>query len=73
MRARIHALSAEGRFTAWVMAFFPFVIYFSLRLITPNYFDSFWASPFVVPVLVVSSLMMIVGNYILFRMVNFDF
>lgn len=73
MRARIRALSAEGRFTAWIMACFPFVIYFSLRTVTPTYFDTFWASPFVLPVLLSCAFLMIVGNYILFRMVNFDF
>lgn len=73
MRARIRALSAEGRVTAWIMAFFPFVMYFTIRLLSPHYFDTFWASPFVMPVLLVCSMFLLVGNYVLFRMVNFDF
>jgi tight adherence protein B len=73
MRARIRALSAEGRFTAWIMAFFPFVMYFVISFLSPNYFDTFWNSPFVVPVLVLCSFLLVLGNYVLFKMVNFDF
>jgi tight adherence protein B len=73
MKARIRALSAEGRFTAWIMAFFPLVMYFLIHLLSPHYFDTFWASPFVAPVLLGCSFFLILGNYILFKMVNFDF
>jgi tight adherence protein B len=73
MRARIRSLSAEGRFTAWIMAFFPFVMYFVINFLSPNYFDTFWESPFVVPVLLLCSFLLVLGNYVLFKMVNFDF
>jgi tight adherence protein B len=73
MRARIRALSAEGRFTAWLMAAFPFLIYLALSSVSPNYFDTFWQSPFVTPVIITCVVLMLVGNYILFKMVNFDF
>lgn len=73
MRAKIKALSSEGRVTAYMMAAFPFIMYGALSAIVPNYFDPFWQSPFVAPVLIGCGLLMLIGNFILFRMVNFDF
>jgi tight adherence protein B len=73
MRARIKAISAEGRFTAYLMACFPFIMYFLITFFMPTYFDTFWESEFAVSVLVVCAFLLIIGNFILFKMVNFDF
>jgi len=73
MRAKIRALSAEGRITAYMMTAFPFIMYFGLTLIRPTYYDAFWQAPFAGEVVAVCAILLVVGDYIIFRMVNFDF
>src|SRR5262249_1379767 len=73
MRAKIRALSAEGRLTAYVMTAFPFVVYVILNLIQPTYYDALWNSPIRDTVIGVCLSLIIVGDIIMFRMVNFDF
>ena len=37
LRAKIRALSAEGRMTAVVMSAFPFLLYFMINALAPTY------------------------------------
>jgi tight adherence protein B len=73
MRAKIRAISAEGRITAYIMSAFPILIYLVLTLIRPSYYDAFWESPIAGTVVSVCVFLLVVGDIIIFRMVNFDF
>jgi tight adherence protein B len=73
LRAKVKALSAEGRITAIIMSAFPFLLYFMINALAPTYFDPVWESGYSNLVLAVAFSIMIVGNVILYRLVNFKF
>ncbi|MDH3580674.1 MAG: type II secretion system F family protein [Hyphomicrobiales bacterium] len=73
MRRRIRAISAEGRMSALLLSIFPFLTFGALNLVGPGFYGEVWNDPIVVPILVTALLWMALGDYIMYRMVNFDF
>ena len=73
MKAKIRAISVEGRMTSWFMLGFPFFLYGLIRLISPDYFEHMWASDYVHIFLGVAAVLMTVGMLILRKIVNFDY
>jgi len=73
LRAKIRAVSAEGRITGMVMAVFPFLLFFMLRLMVPTYFDPVWESGYGTTVVVTVLCVMSFGIFVLYRLVKFDF
>ena len=73
LRRKIRAISAEGRWSAILLSIFPFFLFGVIVLISPDYYGAVWDRPVVQPVLAVMVLWMLVGDYIMYRMVNFDF
>ncbi|UWQ05771.1 type II secretion system F family protein [Aliiroseovarius crassostreae] len=73
LRAKIRAISAEGRLTAVIMAVFPFGLYFVIKLLAPDYFDPLIDTGYATTVVTICLIMMGFGMIILNRMVNFDF
>lgn len=73
MKAKIKAISAEGRITAVIMAMFPFFLFFMIRSLVPTYFDPLWNSGYGGIVVTVCGVFMVFGIFILYRLVKFDF
>jgi tight adherence protein B len=73
MRLKIRALSAEGRATAYALSAFPFVLFLVINLISPAYYRAIWSNPLVEPAIYLGFFLLIVGNIIIYRMVNFKF
>lgn len=73
LRNKIRAISAEGRMTAVVMSIFPFGLYAMIRLLMPTYFDPLWESGNGTLILTILATMMVIGVFVLNRMVKFDF
>ena len=73
LRAKIRALSAEGRFTAIVMSVFPFGLYFMINALSPTYFDPVWQSGYANIVIISALVIMAIGNVVLYKLVHFDF
>jgi len=73
MKAKIRAISVEGRMTSWFMLGFPFFLYGLVRLIRPDYFDPMWASDYAHVFLGVAAVLMTIGMLILRKIVNFDY
>ncbi|ESY51668.1 MULTISPECIES: type II secretion system F family protein [unclassified Mesorhizobium] len=73
LRAKVKALSAEGRITALIMSAFPFGLYLMISTLVPTYFDPVWESGYSNVILAVAFAVMAVGNFILYKLVNFDF
>ncbi|WP_265517356.1 type II secretion system F family protein [Nitratireductor luteus] len=73
MRLKIRALSAEGRVSAWMISGFPLVMFGLLMLITPSYYGDIWDNPAVMPTLVIFGGWALLGDFIMYRMVNFDY
>lgn len=70
---KIRALSAEGRMSAWIISLFPVVMFFILQLAAPTYYGAVWGNPIIMPVFVIFGVWALLGDFIMYRMVNFDF
>ena len=73
LRLKIKALSAEGRASAWIISLFPLVMFGILFIVAPSYYGDIWGSPLITPVFVIFGILALFGDFIMFRMVNFDF
>ncbi|MER8395530.1 type II secretion system F family protein [Mesorhizobium sp. M1340] len=73
LRMKIRALSAEGRMSAWIISLFPLVMFGLLMIIAPSYYGDIWNNPLVMPAFLIFGLWALMGDIIMYRMVNFDF
>ena len=73
MKAKIKAISAEGRIAALIMAVFPFILYVMISSLAPNYFDALWESGYGSIVITICAVLITIGSIILYRLVKFDF
>lgn len=71
MRAKIRALSAEGRFSAGLLSVLPFILIGLITFVRPTYYSGVYADPFFWPVLGVGLGLMFLGIIVMYRMVNF--
>ncbi len=73
MRLKIRSLSAEGRLSAIALSATPFALIAIISLIAPSYFAAISDSPLIMPAVVVGVVLLVIGNFIMYRMVNFKF
>jgi tight adherence protein B len=73
LRMKIRALSSEGRVSAWIISLFPIVMFLILQLTAPSYYGKVWHDPLIMPVFLGFGIWALLGDFILYRMVNFDF
>ena len=73
MRFKIRALSAEGRASAVTLSAFPFALIFLVNMISPTYYGAIRSNPIIEPAIYVGLLLLVVGNLIMYRMVNFKY
>lgn len=73
IRAKIRAISAEGRITSVIMAVFPFGLYTLISSLVPTYFDPVWESGYGTQIVLGLLVLMAFGMFILNRLVRFDF
>ncbi|TIP27208.1 MAG: type II secretion system F family protein [Mesorhizobium sp.] len=73
LRMKIKALSAEGRVSAWVISLFPLVMFLLLQITAPAYYGKVWHDPLIMPVFLIFGIWALLGDFIMYRMVTFDF
>ena len=73
MRLKIRSLSAEGRLSAIALSVMPFLLIGVIQLIAPSYFAVTNDSPAIMPAVVIGLLLLAIGNFVMYRMVNFKF
>src|ERR1700735_4247179 len=73
MRLKIRAISAEGRASAVTLSAFPFVLLFVINLISPTYYGAIRFNALVEPAIYIGLFLLIVGNLVMYRMVNFKY
>ncbi len=71
MRRKVRALAAEGRFSAMLLSGVPIALFLVLRVIAPDFYSSIWHVDFTKYALAAATAWMMVGNYVMFRMVSF--
>lgn len=73
LRRKVRALSAEGRFSALALSLLPIILFAVLLVVSPEYYGEVWEHPWVKPGLAISGTLMIIGDLIMYKMVNFKF
>ncbi|AGS24943.1 type II secretion system F family protein [Rhizobium etli] len=73
LRAKVRAISSEGRITAIFMSVYPFLLYAMIKALSPTYFDPVWDSGHGTAVVSALLAIMAIGNVILYKMVNFEY
>lgn len=71
MRRKIRALAAEGRISALILSSLPIVMFLAVQIITPSFYGSVWHEDLTKIALAAAGAWMAVGNFIMYRMVNF--
>ena len=73
LRLKVRALSSEGRLSAIALSLTPFILFIIISLLAPDYFVSIKDHWITLPATILGLLMLLIGNVILYRMVNFKF
>jgi tight adherence protein B len=71
MRRKIRALAAEGRASALILSSLPIGMFVMVQIVTPDFYASVWQYDLTKVALAVAGGWMAVGNFIMYRMVNF--
>jgi tight adherence protein B len=71
MRRKIKALAAEGKFSAIFLSGLPVAVFLLLNLMTPDFYSSVWDKQLTKIGLGCAGGWMLLGNLIMYRMVNF--
>ncbi|WP_460449284.1 type II secretion system F family protein [Alsobacter sp. SYSU BS001988] len=73
MRRKVKGLSAEGRVAALILNAMPVFVFLSINAISPDFYGDVWSQPSAPIVLGGAVAWMMVGNAIMWRMINFKF
>ena len=71
MRRKIRALAAEGRASALILSSLPIAMFAVINFLVPNFYGSVWNEDLTKICLVLAGIWMSIGNFIMYRMVNF--
>jgi tight adherence protein B len=71
LRLKVRAISAEGRLSAIFLTAMPFVLFAVVTLLRPDYYFGVRDNPLIMPILAIALTLLLVGNVIIYRMVNF--
>jgi tight adherence protein B len=71
MRRKIRALAAEARASALILSSLPIVMFGVVQILTPEFYASVWDEDITKKALALAGCWMGVGNFIMYRMVNF--
>jgi tight adherence protein B len=71
MRRKIRALAAEGRASAMILSALPIGMFIIIQFIAPEFYGAVWHEHLTKVMLTCASIWMIIGNIIMFKMVNF--
>ena len=73
LRLKIRALSSEGRLSAVALSLAPFMLFGIISLLSPDYFLSVKDHPIIPPLIGACLGLLVIGNIVMYRMVNFKF
>jgi tight adherence protein B len=71
MRRKVRALAAEGRASAMILSALPIGMFTVIQFIAPDFYGPVWHEHLTHVLLFASAAWMLVGNLIMFKMVNF--
>ncbi len=71
MRRKVRALAAEGRASALILSSLPILMFAVINFLVPSFYASVWGEDLTKIALVLAGCWMGVGNFIMYRLVNF--
>jgi tight adherence protein B len=71
LRLKVRALTSEGRLSGVLLSVLPFALFVIVYMISPAYFAEMRGSPLLVPAVILGFSLLAVGNFTIYRMVNF--
>ena len=71
MRRKIRALAAEGRASAMILSALPIGLFVVVQVVAPDFYGSVWHEQLTKVLLGCGIAWMLIGNLIMFKMVNF--
>jgi len=71
MRRKIRALAAEGRASALILSSLPIAIFLVIQIVAPDFYASVWHESMTKTALALAGGWMGIGNFIMYRLVNF--
>ncbi len=71
MRRKVKALAAEGRMSALMLSSLPIGVFFVIHFISPDFYGSVWQFDLTKMVLAGAVCWMLLGNFAMYRLVNF--
>jgi tight adherence protein B len=71
MRRKVRALASEGRASALILSSLPIGMFMIVQIVAPDFYASVWQYDLTKQALAVAGAWMGIGNFIMYRMVNF--
>jgi tight adherence protein B len=71
MRRKVKALAAEGKMSALMLSSLPIGVFFVIHLVSPDFYGSVWQFGITKMVLAGAGAWMLLGNFAMYRLVNF--
>jgi tight adherence protein B len=71
MRRKIRALASEGRASALILSSLPIAVFLMVQIASPEFYSGVWNEPLTKKALAIAGAWMALGNFIMYRMVNF--
>jgi tight adherence protein B len=71
MRRKVKALAAEGRASALILSSLPILLFGIVQLVAPDFYGSVWQYEITKVILGLAICWMLVGNFAMYKLVNF--
>jgi tight adherence protein B len=71
MRRKVRALAAEARASALILSSLPILVFVAIQFVTPEFYASVWDEDITKKTLAIAGCWMGLGNFIMYRLVNF--
>ena len=72
LKRQVRTHTAQGRLTGWILSFLPIVLGMALYLVNPKTMSLLWTTPIGVKLMITAGIMVLVGAYIIRRIVNME-
>jgi tight adherence protein B len=73
LRRKVRALTAEGRFSALSLTVLPILLFGVVNLMSPKYYGDVWGNQGFQASMAVAGVLLLVGNFVMWRMVKFKY
>ena len=71
MRRKIRSLAAEGRASAMILSSLPIAMFLVIQFVSPDFYAGVWQESLTKQALAGAATWMGIGNFIMYRFVNF--